>query len=402
MKVLLINSVCGQGSTGRICIGIAELLKANGHEAFIAYAHGSSTYPGSFCFAKGRLDYWSHNIMSRLTDSEGLHSSSSTKRLISQINQIKPDIIHIHTLHGHYINYKLLLEYLNMLNIPIVITLHDCWIFTGHCAHFEIKGCNKWRTGCENCKYIDEYPQSWFVDNSKFNYELKKKLLSMLGDKLTIIPVSFWMEKLVKQSFLKDMRMETIHNGIDLSIFSPRYNQDIFSKYSIEGKKLVLGVALPWSSYKGMPDFIKLRSLLGSDYAIIMVGLSKKQIHQLPEGIIGLEQTHSSIELAELYTAADVLVNTTYCDNYPTVNLEAIACGTPVVTYETGGSPESIDEQTGAVVRQGDLDGLVDSIKHICSNSAAFRPHCLSKARLLFDKNKCFEKYLAIYCKVVN
>jgi putative colanic acid biosynthesis glycosyltransferase len=402
MKILLVNTVCGQGSTGRICIGIADMLKANGHEAYIAYGLGNSTYPGSINISEGRFGYLTHNVFSRLLDSEGLHSRLATKRLLKYIGCIKPDIVHIHTMHGHYLNYKLLFEFLKKAELPVVMTLHDCWTFTGHCAHFIMRGCEKWKTGCDKCNFLDEYPQSWFVDKSKRNYQLKKSLFTSLGNKLTIVPVSYWLEGLVRQSFLKNKKIQTIHNGIDLSVFKPTANSNIRKKYGIENKKVIIGVALPWSSYKGYPDFLKLRELLTRDYAIIMVGLSNEQMAKIPNGIIGITRTDSPTELAEFYTIADVLVNTTYCDNYPTINLESMACGTPVITYRTGGSPESIDYRTGAIVEQGDIQDLIRKIRDICEVPNNYRTACIDKAKRQFDKGKCFANYLNIYSQSLN
>lgn len=402
MKVLFINPVCGQGSTGRICVGIAEMLRKKNHSAYVAYAHGRSTYLNSFNFSGGKFDYYIHNLLSRITDSEGLHSTFSTKRLIKKIEIIQPDIVHIHTMHGHYLNYKLLLEYLSKKAIPIVMTLHDCWTFTGHCAHFDLRGCKKWQIECQKCEFLDEYPISWFIDRSKQNFNLKKQLFENVKDHLTLVPVSYWMEGLLRKSFLKDFRIQTIHNGIDLSVFKPSDPGDIYKKYKIKGKKIIIGVALPWSSYKGFSDFIKMRSLLGEEYVIIMVGVSQEQAMMLPDGIIGITRTDSPEELAQLYSIADVLVNTTYCDNYPTVNLESIACGTPVITYLTGGSPEALDENTGAVVNQGDVDALIKCIHDICHSSFNYKEHCLDKAKSSFDRDKCFENYLEIYNSILK
>ena len=402
MKVLLINPVCGQGSTGRICVGIAETLRASNHTAYIAYALGNSDFPGAIKFSTNVLDYWIHNILSRLTDSEGLHSTLATKRLISKIDHIKPDVIHIHTMHGHYLNIKLLLEYLDKINIPIVMTLHDCWIFTGHCAHFEIRGCQEWKTGCKKCKFLDEYPKSWFVDKSNRNFNLKKRILTAIGDKLKLVSVSYWQEELLRQSFLKDMNIQTIHNGIDLSVFKPTYNSELRVKYGLESKKVILGIALPWSTYKGFSDFLIMRELLSEEYSIIMVGLSEVQISQIPDGIIGITRVDNMHELAELYTLADVFVNTTYCDNYPTVNLEAIACGTPVITYRTGGSPESVDDSIGMVVEQGDIEALIEGIHFICEKASSYKSDCIEKAKNHFDKYRCFNNYIDIYKKAIE
>lgn len=398
MKVLLLNSICGSGSTGRICTGIADLLKSQGHEAYIAYGLGHSNYPNSYNISGGRKDYLRHNILSRLTDSEGLHSNAATKRLVNWIEGIKPDVVHVHTLHGHYINYRMLFEYLYESGVKVVMTLHDCWTFTGHCAHFDQYGCEKWKKGCHNCRFLNAYPNSWFLDRSKRNYSLKKKLFTQLGERLTIVPVSYWLEGLVRQSFMKDLKIQTIHNGIDLTQFHPVQNDSLYDKYGVRGKKIILGVALPWSGYKGLPDFHKMRSMLSDDFSIMMVGLSEQQISELPEGIVGISRTDSIQELAEIYTMADVLVNTTYCDNYPTVNLEAIACGTPVITYRTGGSPESVDEETGLVVEQGNLNSLVEAIQQICQdNSEIISSNCISRANSLFNKEICFKNYVNLY-----
>lgn len=397
MRVIQINPVCGQGSTGRICTGIADLLKAQGHDAYIAYGLGYSDYPNSFNISGGRSDYLTHNILSRLTDSEGLHSNAATKRLINWMGGIKPDVVHVHTLHGHYVNYKMLFEYLHESNVKVVMTLHDCWTFTGHCAHFDQYGCEKWKKGCHNCRFLNAYPNSWFLDRSRRNYSLKKKLFTQLGERLTIVPVSYWLEGLVRQSFMKDLKIQTIHNGIDLSQFHPIYNDSLYDKYGVHGKKIILGVALPWSGYKGLPDFHKMRSMLNDDFAIMMVGLSEQQISDLPQGIVGITRTDSIRELAEIYTMSDVLVNTTYCDNYPTVNLEAIACGTPVITYNTGGSPEAVDENTGLIVEQGKLDDLVAAIESVCTSSVYNGKECLERAHRYFNKDLCFENYIKLY-----
>ena len=398
MRILQINSVCGQGSTGRICLDIANILEKNGHEAYIAYAFGSSDYPKSFNFSGSMFDYYIHNFLSRLTDSEGQHSKSNTKRLLNWIDSISPNIIHLHTLHGHYINYIMLLDFLIEKKIPIIITLHDCWTFTGRCAHFDMIGCNKWKEGCINCKFLSEYPQSWFIDRARHNFKIKESLFTRLKDRLTIVPVSFWLESFVKESFLKDTKIKTIHNGIDLKQFKPTHNASLMDKYKIIGDKIILGVASPWSKYKGLDDFYKLRQKLGKEYVIVLVGLSKKQIDNLPKGIIGISRTNNIKQLAELYTIADVLVNPTYCDNYPTVNLESIACGTPVITYNTGGSPEAIDEKTGLVVNQGDINGLAEAIiKIVSTKKSDLSEHCRDRAIHYFDNQVCFLDYLKLY-----
>ncbi|WP_321438132.1 glycosyltransferase [uncultured Bacteroides sp.] len=403
MRVLFINPVCGQGSTGRICTGIADLLKSQGHEAYIAYGLGSSDYPNSINISAGRSDYLFHNIMSRLTDSEGLHSTKQTLKLISYIKEIKPDVVHLHTLHGHYLNYVLLLKCLRTQGCPVVLTLHDCWLFTGHCAHFDQFGCEKWKTECHNCEHLEAYPQSFFLDRSRKNFNRKKELLLSLGINLTVVPVSFWLENLVHQSFLKELNIKTIHNGINLNMFHPYVESNRRALLGIPStNRIVLGVALPWSRYKGLPDFHKLRAALDESYSIIMVGLSEEQKAALPDGIIGICRTDNVQELAEIYSISDVLVNTTYCDNYPTVNLEAMSCGTPVITYRTGGSPEAISVDTGRIVPQGDLDDFVLSIKELLSiDRNTNRENCVNRSKKFFDQNECFGEYVSLYKSLI-
>ena len=403
MTILQINTVCGQGSTGRICTGIADALRDNGHKAYIAYGLGNCEYPDSIKINSDSKDYFLHNFLSRLTDSEGLHSVQSTRYLLRRIHDIEPDIIHLHTLHGHYINYKILLEYVHYNKIPLVMTLHDCWAFTGHCAHFDMFRCEKWQKHCHGCKYLFTYPQSYFIDRSSRNFELKRKLFTQLSDKLTVVPVSYWLEKLVRKSFLKEQKIITVHNGIDLSQFYPIDENSIREKYKIKNKYIVLGVALPWSQYKGLQDFYKLRSLLNENYAIILIGLSDKQKEQLPQGIIGVSPLNDVKILAEFYSAANVLVNTTYCDNYPTVNLEAMACGTAVITYNTGGSPEAITDNTGKIIDQGNITDLAEAIRVVCTEQKKYsRIYCVERAKKYFDKHKCFQKYIDIYDNIIR
>ena len=400
MKVLFINANCGVGSTGRICVDLYSFLKARGHEAKIAYA----TTPALGCDLSdtykihGRTDYYIHNILAKLTDRTGLFSNNVTHHLIEYINSENPDIIHLHNLHGYYVNYKILFDYLAAIGKPVIWTLHDCWAFTGHCAHFDMYGCDKWKYGCNKCKYLSSYPKSWLIDSSAYNYKLKEELLLRLKDNLVIVPVSYWLESLVRQSFLQNHEIMTIHNGIDISVFKPNYNPSLLQRFNLVGKKIILGVAAPWSDYKGLPDFFKLREKLDETYSIILVGLSESQIANLPNDIIGLEKTDSVEQLSQFYSIADVFINTTYCDNYPTVNLESISCGSPVITYNTGGSPEAVDDFTGKVVSQGDINELVFTIKDLIKiPKEQMSKLCRMRAIDNFDKNKIFNIYMNLY-----
>ncbi len=348
MKTLLqINAACNSGSTGRIAEQIGLLARENGWRSCIATG---GRYSRASQLEKIEIGGWWnerwHAVESRLLDNHGLASRCATRRLAERIKELNPTVIHMHNIHGYYLNYKILFEYLNSTDIPIVWTLHDCWTFTGHCAHFIRKGCERWKTKCHDCLLKGNYPSSLFLDRSQRNYELKKELFA--GNKnLHLVPVSNWLAGLVKESFLKNVDIQVINNGVDLSIFTPCERKD-------DGKFRLLGVATSWGAGKGLKDFYKLREHLDPQrYEITLVGLKPEQIKELSPGIQGIERTNSVDELARFYSAADVLVNPTYADTFPTVNLEALACGTPVVTYCTGGSPETLTPETGLIVETG-------------------------------------------------
>ena len=352
MSTLIQINECLSFSTGKITQQIGEAAIKKGWDSWIAYSSREPFVPSlsntiKVGFFTNPYVHYAENL---LFDREGLSSRNATKRLIVQIKRIKPDIIHLHNIHDHWLNYKILFEYLNQTNIKVVWTFHDCWAFTGHCFHFVTKSCNRWMTGCFDCPLQKEYPKT-YLDRSRENYSLKKKLFCA-NKNLTVVACSEWMAELVRQSFLKDKRIEVIHNGIDLNVFKP------IGKKIGDGNFLILAVSNVWNKEKGFYDIIKLRKLLTSDYEITIVGLNKEQVSCIPEGIKGIERTNNIEELVRLYSESNVLINPTYADTFPTINIEALACGTPVITYKTGGSTEIIDEQTGVVVDQGDVKGL--------------------------------------------
>ena len=404
--LLQINVASNYGSTGKIAEQIGLLALENGWNSFIA--HGARYMNPSALQTiqiSNKIGEFMHGfVYSLLFDKHGLGSANDTKKFINLIsNQIKPDIIHLHNIHGYYLNYKLLFEFLSTINVPVVWTLHDCWPFTGHCCYFDFEGCTRWKTGCFSCPLIRTYPKSLFADNSTFNYLLKKECFTSLKDKLTLVPVSFWLENLLKQSFLRNISTHTIHNGIDTKIFRPTLTNNVVCKYNLHNKTVLLGVASPWTFRKGFLDFLKIRLLLPENYIILMVGLSDKQISQLPSGIIGIKRTQNVHELAELYTVANFFINPTYEDNYPTVNLEAISCGTPVITYNTGGSPEAVGNQTGTIVEKGDVQAIVNAIHFLeQKNQEELRQDCLEYSKKYFDRITCFQKYIDLYNSLLN
>lgn len=396
MKLLQINVTANWGSHGKIAENIGKLAIKEGWESWIAYGRGTPTSESHLIRIGNARDMKMHGVETRLFDNHGLASKGVTKRFIEQVKELKPDLIHLHNIHGYYINYPELFRFLKEYGAPVVWTLHDCWSMTGHCAHFEYVKCNRWQTECHDCPQKKIYPTSLFADRSRRNHEQKKA--SFLGcPNLTFVPVSDWLDRQLKQSFLSSYPTMVIQNGIDISVFKP---SDV--EKNGEGK-IILGVASVWGQRKGLEDFIKLRELLPEEYQIILVGLNQKQIAGLPQGIKGISRTENVGQLIDLYSMADVFVNPTLEDSFPTVNLEALACGTPIVTYRTGGSPEAIDEKTGIVVEKGNVSGLAKAIKKVVDNPALYTSeYCRERAVEHFNQDICFRKYIELYQKLID
>lgn len=389
-KVLLqINVTANWGSTGKIAEQIGLCAMMNGWESYIAYGRWCNPSKSHLIKIGNKLDMYMHYAEQRIRDNEGLCSRGATKRLIKLISEIRPDVVQLHNIHDHYLNYRLLFEYLNKTEIKVVWTMHDCWAFTGHCSHFITKGCERWKTDCFDCPLQREYPKTLF-DRSKKNFTMKKNLFGA-NNNLTIIACSEWIANFVRQSFLKNKSIRVINNGVDLNVFKNSASLCTNKKYF-----QVLAVSNVWNKDKGFDDILNLRKILSSEYEMTIVGVTKQQLNSLPQGLVGIERTQNVQELVALYSKADVFINPTYADNFPTVNLEALACGTPVITYRTGGSPEAIDEMTGVVVEQGDVNGLVEAIYRMKENPLS-SADCRKHAEGCFDKNKCFEKYVELY-----
>lgn len=400
-KIIYVSGSLNYGSPGRIVEQIGLLAQKNGYDVLVAHStrnENPSQLPHFAVTTKWQEVF--HALGAKFFDMHGLLSTRQTERLVWKIKDYNPDIIHLHNIHGYFCNFKVLFEYLDTVNTPIVWTMHDCWPFTGRCFHFVGVNCYKWKTGCFDCKAESGYTVSKYYDRSKTLYALKKKLFSSVK-KMTLVPVSNWQAAFLKESFLKNYEIHTIHNGVDLNKFRPLNGKRLRDKYGLEGKFVILGVASPWNTRKGLDDFYGLRSMLSDDYTIILVGLNQKQVKNLPEGIIGITRTESQQELAEYYSMADVFVNLSYLDTFPTVNIEALACGTPVITYRTGGSPEAIDENTGCVVEQGDLKGLKEILLKMMQSPLP-SDVCRRRAEEKFDKDKCFEEYIRLYNSLIK
>ena len=318
--------------------------------------------------------------------------------MVQWIENIKPDIIHLHNIHGDWINLKILFSYIKEKKIPVVWTLHDCWSFTGRCSHFEVNDCKKWKTGCYKCKNKKVYPITYFFDFSKKLWKEKKELFNELN--CHIVVPSKWLGQYVKDSFLGQYPIYVIHNGIDTNIY--HHIDDKCEYIDKNQKKIILGVANSWSKRKGFEDFIKLAKKLDSNiYQIVMVGLNDEQMKKIPKNIIGIKRTTNQYELVKLYSSADIFVNPTYQDNYPTTNLEAVACGTLAITYNTGGSPESMISQD-CILEKGDITGLYNMIVSVCNNKPYTHKFLQNYAKNKFDKTIVFQEYIKVYKKIME
>ena len=400
LTLLQINVSVNTGSTGRIAEEIGQRAKTAGYESYIAYGRAAWKSQSKVIKIGSKWDMRWHGLKSLLFDAHGFGSKKATRQLVQKIDEINPDIILFHNLHGYYLNIEILLTYLREKNIPIFGTLHDCWLFTGHCSYFDAVNCEKWKRHCERCPNQKGYPKSMFIDRSKGNFDKKKALLTALPD-ITFIPVCKWMGNIVESSFMKGRPQQVIYNGTNVKVFKPKSEEEkekIRNKYGIIGPHAILGVASTWDRRKGLTEFEWLNGQLPTDYQIVLVGLSEKQIKALPEGIVGIPRTESVEELAALYSLADVFVNPTYVDNFPTTNIEALACGTPVITYNTGGSPEAIDENTGIVVPKGDKEALKNAIMEVVASTDKYRREaCRKRAVENFNKEDRFGDYIELF-----
>ena len=413
-KLLQINPVLRTStSTGRIMKEIGELAMANGWESYVAYSKGRDGLPGSTSIpvpVGNKASVAWHGLQTRILDRHGLGSVLATKRFIEDIRRIRPDIIHIHNIHGYFLNYRILFDFLSHSGIQVIWTVHDCWLYTGHCYHYMYAGCDRWKTGCGHCPQRWKFPRSLLADRSARNFRDKRDAFcSMPEDRLTIVPVSDWMRSEMSESFLKGYRFQVIHNGIDTDVFSPQpaLESEVRRCYGLGDRHVILGIASIWSEEKGLNDFVEMAARLDSDEVIVLVGMDRKQLDDvlsrcgriiLGDRMVAVKRTADVHQLAGLYSTADVLVNPTWQDNYPTVNLEAISCGTPVVTYRTGGSIEAVAGDTGLVVEQGDFEGLVDAVRRVETlGKAHFRDACRSRAVKEFRKEDRYAEYIELY-----
>lgn len=390
MKIVQLNITCGVGSTGKICLAVSRILNDKGVENYILFSEGESDYEYGIKYAD-KYEIKLEALKSRVFGNYGFNSKNLTKKLIAKLDDIQPDIVHLHNLHGHGCNIEMLFGYFREKKIRLFWTFHDCWAFTGYCPHFDMVGCDKWQVQCSDCPQKSCY--SFIFDKSDKLYLKKKELFSGLD--LTIITPSEWLKGLVKKSFLKDYKVEVINNGIDLDVFCPR-ESNFREKYNVKDNFLILGVAFNWDERKGIDVFSYLARTLPDDCRIVLVGTNETTKKSLPENVITIDRTENQKEIAEIYTACNLFVNATREDTFPTVNIESLACGTPVLTFDTGGSGEIIDKTCGMKVEKNDTDSLVEAIIHIKENNLFSKEDCLKKS-MSYQKDDKFREYAEIY-----
>lgn len=400
-KLLQINLSANWGSHGKIASQIGDVAISHGWESYIAYGRACNPCSSKLIKIGGQWDIYEHLIETRLFDNHGLASRRATKKFIKQIDELKPDIIHLHNIHGYYLNYRILFEYLQGLSIPVVWTLHDFWAVTGHCGHFIQANCNKWKTGCYDCPQSKtEYPTSLFSDRSKNNYLEKRELFTSLKN-LSIVTVSQWVKNMIDESFFKDIPSQVIYNGLDLNIFQPT-KSSLKNKLGIpDDKPIVLGVASVWAEHRGLKHFVELSK--DNTYQIVLIGIKDNQRESLPSNIITIPRTSDQKELAEYYSIADVYANPTYLETLSMTNIEAQACGTPVVTFRSGGAPETVAESTGIVVEQGNESAMHEAILQLIREGKnKYSEACVRRASDLFDMHDRYNDYFALYQTLLN
>lgn len=400
-KLFQINVTANWGSTGKIAEQIGVYAQKNGWESYIAYGRYANPSTSHLIKIGNKLDTYLHFAEQSIFDNEGLCSRNPTQELIQQIRKIQPDIVHLHNIHDHYLNYQLLFNYLNHIDIKVVWTFHDFWAITGHCMHFVSKGCNRYETKCYDCPMNKVYPKS-LLDRSQKNYLLKKELFSACRN-LTIVPVSEWVGEIISKSFLKDKPIKVIPNGIDINLFKPTplesyHNNEV--KRKVEGKFVILSVASQWEYDKGLDDYIRMSKILADDEIIVLVGISENIKKKLPNNILGINRTSNYEELAALYTRANVVTILSSAETFGLTIVEGFSCGTPAVVYNNTAPPALITPTTGLVVPNKDYRTAYSAIQEL--KQRPLNPDDIMKhAANNFDKDKCCEKYLRLYNSLI-
>lgn len=396
MRLLLINVALNCGSTGKIVEGIGGLAISQGWDVYVAhgarYVNQSSLKNYQVTKKAGEI---LHYIESSLFDAQGRGSRRETKRFLQVIDEIKPDVVHIHNIHGCFLNFPILFQYLREKNIPVVWTLHDCWAMTGHCVHFMRTNCEQWKTQCVKCPQKHDFPSSYLLDRCKSNYTLKKQLFTAM-EKMRITTVSSWLKGVVEQSYLNKFPVDVVPNGVDTSKFVYA-ESDIRERYGIGDKKLVLAVASGFEERKGIYDFVKLSKMLPQEFQLLLVGTNDNDKKVLPDNVIAVTRANGAAELAAFYSAADALLSLSYEETFGLTIIEAMSCGTPAIVYDNTAQPELITPETGLVVANGDVEGAMMAIEGVCAKGKAYYSKACREHALGYEEKKSYQKYLDLY-----
>lgn len=392
-----INATANWGSTGKIAEQIGNIAMLHGWDSYIAYGRHQNNSINKLIKVGNNFNVYEHYLENRILDNEGLASRCATKRLINKIKQLSPDIIHLHNIHDHWLNYQILFEFLNSIDTPVVWTQHDCWAFTGGCSYYSLNECFNWQVGCDVCPYKHK-----LFDRSKVQFDNRKQLF-LSKKNLTIVPVSRWLEQQIRQSFMKDLNIIPIFNGVDIDVFKQQKGTNIRQKYSINGTHILIAVATAWTKRKGFDDYIRLSHILPQDYTIVLVGLPNELAKDLPANIIAIPITNNVYELVDLYSEADIVLNLSYEETFGLTTVEGMSCGTPSIVYNSTASPELITPNTGIVVERGDVQGVLGAIDAILTlGKNYYSDECRKRAVELYDKQKSYEKYIKLYNELLK
>lgn len=396
--LLQVNVSANFASTGRLAEDLGDVALNAGWKSYIAYGRACRPSNSELIRVGNKLDIYAHLLKTRLFDRHGFGSERATKKLIQQIDEIKPDVIQFQNVHGYFLNLPVILSYIAEKDIPLIWSLHDCWSMTGHCAHFALEGCEKWKDECHHCPLLKDYPNSWGWDSSRRNYREKKKMIEAIP-RLTIVSGSEWLANIARQSYFKNRDIHVIPDGIDTDIYSPKTNAvELRKQYGFENKFVIMASGTVWPFYKGIADFAKLRGMLSNEYAIIIVGMQQNEIDKLPQGLIGIPRTKTPEDLAGWYSMADCVMSLSRLESFGLTPVEGFACGTPAIVYNCTSTPELITPETGFVAEAGNIEDVkakVEKLREIGKESYSKR--CREIALKKYDRNVCFNEYLDLY-----
>ena len=399
-RILYINESIGTGSVANIIEQIGIKAQSLGYTCMVA--HGAR-YVGTSCLPhyafSSKVEEYMHGILSLLGNAHGLGSRMATRRLIAFIQKWKPTLIHLHNLHGYYLNYPFLFDYLKQANIPVVWTLHDCWALTGRCAHFTLSGCEQWKTGCRKCPMYRDYPRSVLCGFTQRNFELKKHAFNGIKN-MTVTTVSEWLNRQVAQSLLQAYPCQTILNGIDVQHFHPVVS-DWRKRWKAEMKVVLLGVASQWTETKGWSDWLQLTRQLDDTYCVVLIGVNEQQKRQLPSNCITISHIADKHEMAEIYSSADIYVNLAHQESFGLTLIEAMACGTPCISYNNTAIPETTTPDSCIVVDDGDIRSVVTAIKTQGRRMKDERGDlCRQHVMTHFNEEDKIDEYMKLYSRL--